>query len=300
MKYNSIGVLGAFLLVVALVVSPVLAGGYKDYAAQDLGQVMAKQQGEWTLSGYLACHNNLFGQHLEIARDGADAAPGIIEISAAGYYETKLAEGKYTIVLPDGNGGQPEIVHVICEGYPAGMVYTDRPLLGHAATAPDAPVEEPDVIEILDAKYGKIVLIQAAYDEQVLVAPAHVEHRHDAAIFGHTNYVDGPKHGNWFAQLHQDERMVAAVYNTVHHNAVYAGAIVDVKAQVQAAVDAGHRALKFDNAQNPGGLFDANNNALLAQIADPAFGIVKEIDIDYKLNGIAKHIDAGEYQVINL
>jgi hypothetical protein len=134
MKHRYIGVLGAFLLVMTLVVCPVLAGGYKDYAAPELSQVIAKQEALWMLQGGLRCDHNVFGRHLEITRDGADAAPGIIVIGPDGKYDAYLAEGRYTIVLPDGNGGQPEIVHVICEGYPAGIVHTDRELLGHDAT----------------------------------------------------------------------------------------------------------------------------------------------------------------------
>jgi hypothetical protein len=385
----------------------------------------------WTLKGYLATHNNLFDQHLVINRvlpDGTVVEPGSdVPIDEAGYYETTLAEGTFQVTLADGNGGQPEVVTVVCTGYPAGTVYTDRPLLGHAATAADPPKQDDsDVVVILCALYGKIhftttpgywsewstvnphkfgqqtrtvvdvpavgaycdpdvttqvpcthivpavpavyttvhhdavthvvhhdavyrqgapcfswtpghvhgnkvsgnagapnrfvcgafvyqetsswtdptflvtgtyiaaydetVVDQAAYDEQVLVTPAvpaHPEHAFD------TQTTPGECHAAVPAVTHTEYRYY--VMPVIHQD----GHVVDVKGKVQAVVASGHRQFKFDNAQNPGGIFSTDNE-LLQQITDPAVGIVKSVHITYKRNGVTKVIHADEYDTINL
>jgi len=108
-----------------------------------------------------------------------------------------------------------------------------------------------------------------------------------------------------------------AEYETVHHNAVYTtvyhdavtheetvvdGTVVDVTAQVREAVAQGHFKFQFNNAMNPGGIVSPDGTTVYVQIADPAFGFVKNVHIQFigGFNPNVQTIDAQEYQVVNL
>jgi hypothetical protein len=235
-----------------------------------------------------------------------------------GVFDTRVAPGTYLLTQVDGNGGQPEFALVAVN---AGEKETVT-FLGHGITPADAPKAHVPVIVIKKATYGaeREVVVQEAFDETVTDAEAydetvvdeaeHKEHKHCAG-FGHTDYRDGAKHGSNFEKMFQTERTVPAVTHVVHHEAVThvvhhdavtetQGDFVNVKAKVQAVVDNGVTSFKFDNAQNPGGIFSTDNE-LQAQIDDPAYGQVKTVKIKYTVDGGAtKTINAQEYQTINL
>ena len=90
------------------------------------------------------------------------------------------------------------------------------------------------------------------------------------------------------------------VPDTYKKECVDAGLYTDVTSQVQKLADDDINSFVFNNGQNPGGIF-STTGTLLAEIADPAPGIVKTIEIVYN-NGCSgnKIIDAAEYETINL
>jgi hypothetical protein len=223
--------------------------------------------------------------------------PETVKMTAGddGTFEATLLPGQYTLVLADGNGGQTEFSSATIA---AGQIsYPEREILGHAISV--LP-EQPDVIEILDAQYGAI----EQRCEQVLVTPAQPAVPEHFEYVGHNKgdydkfcgqyYYVGHHHGDY--KKHAAVPAKPAVYKTV---CTQYGSMIDVTAQVRAAVDAGHRQMMFfDNAQNPGGLFV--EGGLFAEIEDPAYGIVKDVVINYKLNGVAKQIVTKEYEEIKI
>ena len=100
----------------------------------------------------------------------------------------------------------------------------------------------------------------------------------------------------------------AAVTHTVHHDAVthestvVDGTVVDVTAEVREAVAAGHFKFQFNNAMNPGGIVSPDGTTVYVQIADPAFGFVKTVEIQFVggFNPAVQTVNAQEYEVINL
>jgi hypothetical protein len=249
-----------------------------------------------------------------------------------GTFDTRVEPGTYLLKQIDGNGGQPEFALVtIGAGEKETVVF-----LGHGISGITANFHPVFVITL--ATYGAQTVVidqaavpgvpavthtvhhaaipavpaQPAYDEYVHVG--HNQGDYDKHTFmGNTYYTyEGNNHGD---------------YDKVHHNAVPAtpavpaydeviidspaipavpeishieGTFVSVKAQVQALADGGQLSFKFDNAQNPGGIFDTENN-LLKQINDPAPGQVKTVKIKYTVyGGATQTINAQEYQTINL
>lgn len=80
------------------------------------------------------------------------------------------------------------------------------------------------------------------------------------------------------------------------------GSVIDVKQNMQEAVDSGVTMFfLFNNSKNPGGIFDEFTNALLSPIEDPAYGYVKDVSIEYNDGcGVTKSIQTKEYYVIDL
>lgn len=305
-------------LVIAAIAAPAAAHNYYEskYApvAQDenLNQVYAK--------GNLQGFHNLFNQHIDVT--GPQGAFEVAIDNTGAFELYNLIPGTYTLTITDGVGGQPETTTIVVPPGAVGPVFLEHPLIGHLVSADDRPAALR-AVTVTEAKYGKIVYSQEidtpAYDEQVYHAG---QARHANLVYqghGQFDYEAGHVHARQLnnAQVdfvhdcrnyhitgdkHDDAFVVtqAGYTETIHHPATYktvaTGAVVDVKAQVQAAVNAGHFNLKFNNAQNPGGLFDADTGELIAQIDDPAFGIVKDVLI--KADG--RTINSQEYQVINL
>lgn len=294
---------------------------YRDYTMKYAPAPTTALPTTGDIRGTIRAHQNDISQQvIAYGPSGTIIAP----ILADGTFEfTNLTPGQYQLYIADGNGGQPEYSTATVV---AGKVaFPEKDFLGHAISVGDGKVK----VVILEALYGKIetreriVTDAEAYDEYI-PAVTHQDyeagHVHAKKVSGHAPHdfiynfqkyqITGSKHDtafkvtNYFcARLANIVTIVDVPAHTVHHDAVThvetyeVGSIVDVTEEVQAAVDAGYMNLKFDNAQNPGGLFSADNGALIKQIADPAVGIVKDVKI--KL-GSGVVIDTKEYEVINL
>lgn len=300
---KTFAVIVAALVLAAFAIAPV-AAGHASYYENKYAPIPTAAAPEVYATGQLLVAHNLFNQHLDVT---GPAGAYEVEIQPAGTFELRnLQVGTYTLTIADGQGGQPETTTIVVAPGAAGRVFLERPLIGHGVTFADPAQAAQRTVTITQALYGKITytqeLVRAAYDEQVLEHAAYVEHLGNKDRFGHgVGQGNGDYRTGRFGILEYVAPIQhAATYTTVHHDAVYQtvqnGAVVDVTAQVQAAVNAGHFALKFDNQQVPGGLFDANTGDLLAQIADPAVGIVKDVHIVAD----GRTIDAAEYQTITL
>ena len=141
--------------------------------------------------------------------------------------------------------------------------------------------------------YIKTKINSATYGAQecheVLVTPAWTEHFGAWAYIGHFPwyvYV-GAGHGDynrvWINHPwpgHWDFQYVAPVEHPAVYETVCTGDYIDVTGILQNLVDTHHSTFVFDNAQNPGGIFDGEGN-LLAELTDPAPGQVKTVSIDY-------------------
>lgn len=100
----------------------------------------------------------------------------------------------------------------------------------------------------------------------------------------------------WYGHFHH-------VDTTTEQQCTTDGTVIDVTSNVQSVVDGGATQFRFlfDNAQNPGGIFDATGSTLLSEINDPAFGYEKDVTINYENGcGITKTIKTKEYKVIDL
>lgn len=223
-----------------------------------------------------------------------------------------LAAGKYTLMLKDGNGGQPEYSTVTCVAG-AGVVRPESELLGHAVAG--EPSQKCD-ITVIRASYG-------AFEERC--GEYYLQYR----VRGHwdTHERCVCDHRNWRGQC--TEGHIETVYEWDHSNSWSSwstsepsryseipcydkqsrssqdcetvGGYTDVTSNVQAALATDRTSFVFDNSKNPGGIFDITSTVLLSTIEDPAPGIVKHVSIEYSdCSGIQKHISGEEYQTISL
>lgn len=211
-----------------------------------------------------------------------------------------LADGEYTLIITDGNGGQPEYSKVTCRAG-AGVVRPESELLGHAMSISSESVCQR---EILSAEYGGFT----EKCEDVVVTPAipeHFEYRYYSWDWSWREGVhkDYTSWSDTRRSCHDNEERrtiseIPAVYNTVCENI---GGFVDVTDNVRGVVASGNTEFVFDNSQNPGGIFDVTRTMLLSEIEDPSPGVEKHISIDYKdCAGVDQHISAEEYQQIYL
>lgn len=219
-------------------------------------------------------------------------------LGADGSVDTQLPAGIYSGKIADGNGGQPEFILFAIKPTQTLMMTA----LGHAISG--AEPAEPRIV-ITRAIYGAYVTV---VDHEAVPAVPAVPGTPAAYVnVGHNNgnYDRVPAgHGQFVYQYvgshHGDYNYVPAVPGTPAIPAIPAvthveGHFIDVTAEVQAAVDAGVTQFRFNNAMNPGGIFDVDG-VLIQQIADPAYGIVKDVTIEYA--GVT--IDTQEYQLITL
>lgn len=86
---------------------------------------------------------------------------------------------------------------------------------------------------------------------------------------------------------------VGATYEQVGHFA-------DVTAAVQSAVDQGYTSFKFRNDGANKGIVSTDDTVQIVTVPDPIVGKVKDVHIEYTVDGVAKTIDTQEYQIINL
>ena len=235
-----------------------------------------------------------------------------------------LAFGNYTWHVRFGNGNQPES---------GKFSITDRSTiyvsyLGSAR--PSIGFVEP-TINILRAQYGMIT-----QNCQQVFVPAVTHIVHHPAIpaqqaYYTVAYVGNHNGGNceeyngngqydfkvgnqkYRFDSHGDDLYTSATQGTpawdetvidvpAHTDTVCnnVGSVIDVTQNVKDVVHTGHVSFVFDNAKNPGGIFDQADSQLMSQIADPAPGQVKNVVITYTIDGISHTRNAQEYQVITL
>jgi len=275
------------------------------------------------MEGALRSHENLMGASINMT-EVATGIVTVIKISPDGTFEANdLTPGQYIVTLADGNGGQPESSEFTAV---AGVTSTlVKQLLGHAVSQDVAPVAV-DTITVQSATYGmQKVVIDQAYVPAVPGVPA-VTHQDYEAGHVHAKKVGGFSQHNFFYNGHKyqivgnqaEAAFMVHGYFTSHPAQMVTiidvpaipaipaipevshveGAYVDVKAQVQAAINLGAREFVFNNAMNPGGIVNVGQTAVIVAIADPAFGQVKSVVINVTINGVAKTINAMEYQTI--
>lgn len=323
MKTTTIAAIGAVILVLlAFVVAPAMAANADNglYTSKYAPAPVTTPTQTGIIKGIIRAHQNDISTEVKIA---GPSGTFIVPILADGTFELNdLAPGLYTIVLPDGNGGQPEFATATVR---AGQIaFPEKELLGHAITVGGAKV----IPTVINATYGmietreRIVTDAEAYDEYI---PA-VTHQDYEAGHVHAKEVMGHAHHDFLYMGHKMQivgnqaapafivdnyfwshraalvTIIDVPAQTIHHDAVthietyQVGSFVDVTAEVQKALNNGITTIVFDNAKNPGGLFDAKGN-LVAQIDDPAPGIVKSVVIN--IAG-GKHIEASEYDEITI
>jgi len=242
--------------------------------------------------------------------------PQTFQFLPQGQFDTQAEPGTYLLQMENANGGQPEYALVaIKAGFKETVVF-----LGHGISG--ITEDKKVVVTVTQATYGKTkVVIDQAYVPGV---PAVTHTVHHAAIPAYDEFVDvGMFHGDYikiFGNYHQVNHNCGR-YDKVHHAEVPAfdevvvdvpavpavpevshveGTFVDVTTQVQAVVDNGVTSFKFRNDFNPGGIFGLDNT-LLKQIADPAYGQVKDVTIKFTVDGgETQTINTQEYQNINL
>jgi hypothetical protein len=285
---------------------------YKDTDPSKSPEVWAAQNSCSAIEGHVLSGFNLFTKEVLLTNDASDqnVTPKIIPILADGTfrYDGPVAQGDYTLhIIPPFEGlGPDQYAKVHCTN---GIARPGSDLLGYAVSG-----SPPDVCqrEIISAEYGAFEDVC----EEVLVTPAWTEHfgkynfecnhwhhgictSYDYVNVGQGN-GDYVRHCGMFG-CHYD--YVAPVNHPAEYETVceQVGGYSDVTQNVRDVVNAGHLSFLFDNAHNPGGIFDVTTTTLLSEIGDPAKGIVKHVSITYKdCSGNEQHVSTEEYEVINL
>ncbi len=281
------------------------SGVSSKYKAVDNGQ--NDYQYSCDLRGSIRAHTNTLSPEVLVSNDLSPDVTTKLPVLPDGSFEfTGLAYGNYTLTLlgDAGNGGQTETAKVVC-GAPGGVVYPQRELMGHAVAGSDAPVVCQR--EIVSAEYGAFE--QECHEE--LVSEAWVEHfgkyvKYESGCWvwyenvgqGNGDYI---RHScgqfcSWYEHVAPENH--PAEYETVCEQV---GGSTPVTQNIREALAKGYTSFLFDNAHNPGGIFDVTTTDLLSTITDPAPGIVKHVSITYKdCSGNEQTIEAEEYEVINL
>jgi hypothetical protein len=146
-----------------------------------------------------------------------------------------------------------------------------------------------------------------AWDETIVDVPAHWNGNCEETYGGNYDFkVNGQKYrfdenGDDVYTFHPATQGSAAWDETIVDTSAVEGGCAQVTQNVQQAVSAGAtRFMLFNNAKNPGGIFDIGQN-LVSQIDDPAVSIVKDVTITYNNGcGIERTITGKEYQIIDL
>lgn len=264
----------------------------------------------------LRCGGNTLSPNVVLKNEDANVSK-VFSIDANGQFDDEFSVGNYSVYLPDGNGGQPEPVQYLTVN-PQKVSYAV--FLGHAIS----PSEEcKPVYTIKEAMYGfgathGIIIHHGNYDRKfvptVPAVPGYCSdrrynnerdceraHKHWTdevpAIPGHYEYTYvGDGNGDYVRNCWGYYQYVAPTDQTVID-----GVVIDVTENVQQAVNSGATELMFfNNARNPGGIFNAADE-LVSQINDPAPGFVKNVVITYENGcGLTRTISTEEYVKINL
>ena len=274
---------------------------YKDVPALPEGRSPGDAM-QGTLMGNVRCGYNTLTREVGVRNDanpdGKNGSFNFYPINPDGRFEITLIPGSFTLMLKDGNGGQPEHSHAkIVAG---GISYPEVDLLGHAISS--SAVEKPVCLrEILKASYCGETIPAVTHIVNHAAVPEHFDNvgmgeGDYVKVFGCYVYV-GHNHGKY-----DKIAAVPAWEETITDTpAVTGGCADDVTQKVKDVLSQGYTSFLFNNAENPGGIFDITTTTLLSEIPDPAYGIVKSVSITYNdCSGNEQHVSAEEYQVITL
>ena len=78
------------------------------------------------------------------------------------------------------------------------------------------------------------------------------------------------------------------------------GTMADVTGDVQAVINNGQTVFMFNNGMNPGGIVAIDESAVYAAIEDPAYGVVKTVNIQYTTDDQPNVIHVMEYETITI
>ncbi len=118
-----------FLILLAITIS-VSAGGYSP-VKQDISD------GSGSVEISVLCHNNLFSKEMILTNNIAPTEGKSIFLDHTGKFNDRFIPGDYTVVLLDGNGGQPETKKFrIDGGYTSYVTF-----IGHAISNGGGQVE---------------------------------------------------------------------------------------------------------------------------------------------------------------
>jgi len=240
------------------------------------------------------------------------------ETGVDGWYDVRLPSGmKYSVDLAKGTGSSTEEntwKHETADVYIAPGSHEFVTFIGAGGACGGNIVCVP---RITRAQYGALVC------EQVIDQPAWTEHFGSYSWDGHDFDYVGVGHGDYnhvyipgycdpghthhgncdpghYHNGHWEYQYVAPVFHPTTYKEQCTGQYADVTTDVQSALLHGYMSIYFDNAANPGGLFNSFHH-LVSQIVDPAPGHVKTITITFRpcTGGKETTITASEYQMIN-
>lgn len=236
-----------------------------------------------------------------------------VDLNTLGKGEIDLDPGLYLVTLPNGRIGAPEYAIVeITAGATIGAGFW-----GHAvSTTHDEPVC-PNKITIKIATYGmqtvthhaavyKTVHHDAEYRYEIVWSGAfdgwckevHGYYTpYDFTIDGRKYKIVGDTHASKYKRIfvhgaYDEHVLITPAWDET------VGTYIDVRDQVQSVVDAGNTMFVFDNSKNPGGIFNVDGTALLAEITDPAPNQMKTVSLTYDKGCGAADVtkDVAEYQ----
>jgi hypothetical protein len=291
-----------------------------------------------TLEGNVRAGYNTLTKEVQLrnVNQSANETGIIIPIQPDGTFSYDgLAQGDYILkITPQFEGLGPEQVSSVhCTN---GVTRPESELLGYAISVGDAKCVLS--YKITSALYG---LVSKQCQEVLVIpgVPAHTEYRYPTGYYEIHNWKwMGGMHGHWEVKCtnhaeHGDgwhyetpqctevkgysawtdtrnpwnhrkgeqSREVPAVDPVYEPVCEPYGAVIDVTSNVQQAIDGGHTSFLFNNAENPGGIFDITTTTLLSKITDPSVGNVKDVVISYDNGcGIEATIRTKEYCTIDL
>jgi hypothetical protein len=201
--------------------------------------------------------------------------------------------GSYTAYLQNGNGNQCERRDFIVGGASSSQA-TQVVFLGAAVSQLGEVDAGADVYTIIEATYGKTECSRVI---DVAAIPKHTEYRYYSWHGWHKHYTEW---SDTRRSCHDNEEQRTVVEVPATYKTVCSGETIDVTQNVKDVVNGGTTSFLFDNAHNPGGIWDISTTTLLSPIKDPAYPIVKNVMIKYSKNGVEKTINTMEYSIINL
>lgn len=243
-------------------------------------------------------HSNTLNQYMYLANNITPNIKEKIAVNSDGLNTIgPLAPGRFKLTLDrydledevayfDIAAGQQEPTRVVFEGQGMSQptvctpIYTIKSATYGYGTSHEVTVQHGDY----DREWINGYCARVWHGMCVDYRPAHWDY--DYVGMGNGDFVR--HHGCYF--------YVAPTQETVID-----GTVIDVKDNVQQAVNSGATSLMFfNNARKPGGIFNAADE-LVSPIKDPAVGFVKNVVISYENGcGFSQTIQTKEYCNINL